>query len=237
MAELPMDPMLSKMLVQSEKYQCSDAILTICAMLSVGASIFFRPKDKAVHADNAHKNFWSVNGDHLTLLNVYQQWRDTNFSVEWCFENFVQIRSMRRARDVREQLQDMLARVEIELVPCDDDAKIRKAIASGFFYNTAKLDRTGNYKTVKHQQAVYIHPSSCLAKTVPQWLVYFELVLTSKEYMRQVIVLDPKWLLEIAPHYYKPKDVADDAKNKMPNQKAQGLSESTVITKDSLRLQ
>jgi pre-mRNA-splicing factor ATP-dependent RNA helicase DHX16 len=91
MAELPIDPMLSKMLIQSEKYKCSQEILSICAMLSNGNTVFYRPKDKMVHADNAHKNFWKKGGDHLTLLNVYQQWVETDFSVEWCFENFIQV--------------------------------------------------------------------------------------------------------------------------------------------------
>lgn len=112
MAELPMDPMLSKMLIQSEKYQCSAEILTICAMLGVGNTIYYRPKDRQVHADNAHKNFWK-GGDHLTLCNIYTQWAESNYSQDWCFENFIQVRSMKRARDVREQLEDMLDRVEV----------------------------------------------------------------------------------------------------------------------------
>lgn len=73
MAELPVDPMLAKMILASEKYKCSDEILTIAAMLSVNNSIFYRPKDKIVHADTARKNFFSYGGDHLTLLNVYNQ--------------------------------------------------------------------------------------------------------------------------------------------------------------------
>eukprot|EP00456_Euglypha_rotunda_P026193 TRINITY_DN21131_c0_g1_i2.p1 TRINITY_DN21131_c0_g1~~TRINITY_DN21131_c0_g1_i2.p1 ORF type:complete len:479 (-),score=48.18 TRINITY_DN21131_c0_g1_i2:26-1462(-) len=104
MAELPLDPMLSKMLIQAEKYQCTEECLTICAMLNMSNAIFYRPKDKAVHADNAHKNFWKKAGDHITLLNAYNQWVETNYSTEWCFENFLQVRSMRRARDIREQI-------------------------------------------------------------------------------------------------------------------------------------
>lgn len=53
MAEFPTDPMLAKMITISEDFKCIDQILTIVAMLSVGNSIFFRPKDRAVHADNA----------------------------------------------------------------------------------------------------------------------------------------------------------------------------------------
>lgn len=219
MAELPLDPMLSKCLLASEKYECSNEILTICAMLSASAAIFYRPKDKQVHADNAHKNFWQPAGDHLTLLHVYAQWLDTGYSTDWCFENFIQHRSMKRARDVREQLEDMLGRVEVELTESDDDVAIRKAITSGFFYNTAKLDKSGGYKTVKHNQSVQIHPSSCLFGELTRWVVYFELVLTSKEFMRQVSEIDPDWLPEIAPHYYKQKDVRDETKQKMPKGK------------------
>lgn len=217
MAELPLDPMLSKMLIASEKYECSEQILTICAMLSVGNSIFYRPKDKAVHADNAHRGFWQGGGDHLTLLNVYTQWVEANYDTSWAYENFVQIRSMRRARDVREQLEDMLSRVEVEKSSTDDDVKIRKAITAGFFYHTSRLDRTGSYKTTKSQQNVHIHPSSCLSgDNLPRWVCYFELVLTTKEFMRQVIEIRPEWLVEIAPHYYGKEDVEDTKVHKMP---------------------
>jgi len=216
MAELPLDPMLSKTLVHSEKLGCTAEILSICAMLSVGGSIFFRPKDRMVHADNAHRNFWKKGGDHLTLLNLFTQWVDTNYSTEWCFENFIQVRSMRRARDIREQLEDMLDRVEIEIKSTEDDVPIRKAITAGFFYHTAKLEKGGGYKTVKHSQAVQIHPSSCLREELPRWLVYFELVLTSAEFMRNVVQIEPEWLVELAPHYYKQADIADASKQKMP---------------------
>lgn len=55
------------------RYGCSEEILTVAAMLSVNNSIFYRPKDKVVHADNARVNFFLPGGDHLVLLNVYTQ--------------------------------------------------------------------------------------------------------------------------------------------------------------------
>lgn len=55
------------------RYKCSEEVLTIAAMLSVNNSIFYRPKDKVVHADNARMNFVVPGGDHLVLLNVYSQ--------------------------------------------------------------------------------------------------------------------------------------------------------------------
>lgn len=50
----------------------SEEVATICAMVSIGSAVFYRPKDKAVHAEAAHKNFSRGNvGDHIALLNVY----------------------------------------------------------------------------------------------------------------------------------------------------------------------
>ncbi|KAL2456374.1 RNA helicase family protein [Abeliophyllum distichum] len=218
MAEFPLDPMLSKMIVASDKYKCSDEIISIAAMLSVGNSIFYRPKDKQVHADNARLNFHMGNvGDHIALLKVYSSWKETNFSTQWCYENYIQVRSMKRARDIRDQLEGMLERVEIELTSNPNDLDpIKKAITSGFFPHSARLQKSGSYKTVKHPQTVHIHPSSGLAQVLPRWLVYHELVLTTKEYMRQVTELKPEWLVEIAPHYYQLKDVEDLASKKMP---------------------
>ncbi|KAI3766902.1 hypothetical protein L2E82_16981 [Cichorium intybus] len=218
MAEFPLDPMLSKMIVASDKYKCSDEIISIAAMLSIGSSIFYRPKDKQVHADNARLNFHMGNvGDHIALLKVYSSWKETNFSTQWCYENYIQVRSMKRARDIRDQLEGLLERVEIELVSNPGDLEaIKKSITSGYFPHSAKMQKNGSYRTVKHPQTVYIHPSSGLAQVLPRWVVYHELVLTTKEYMRQVSELKPEWLVEIAPHYYQLKDVEDLASKKMP---------------------
>eukprot|EP00271_Cylindrocystis_brebissonii_P023434 TRINITY_DN9716_c0_g2_i1.p1 TRINITY_DN9716_c0_g2~~TRINITY_DN9716_c0_g2_i1.p1 ORF type:complete len:1086 (-),score=351.57 TRINITY_DN9716_c0_g2_i1:963-4220(-) len=218
MAEFPLDPMMSKMIVASDKYSCSEEAMTMCAMLSVAASIFYRPKDKAVHADTAKMNFYTGGaGDHVALLRVYEAWAETNFSSQWCFENYIQVRSMRRARDVRDQLLGLLERVEIEPSSASqEEEKIKKAVTAGFFYHTARLQKSGAYRTVKNPQTVHIHPSSGLAKELPRWVVYHELVFTTKEYMRQVTDIKPEWLVEIAPHYYKMTDVEDVASRKMP---------------------
>ena len=218
MAEFPVDPQLSKMILAAEKYECSNEIVTICSMLSVNNAIFYRPKDKAIHADNARVNFFRPNGDHITLLNVYNQWEESAFSVQWCFENFIQHRSMTRARDIRDQLVNLLERVDIPLTSNSNDTiAIRKAVTAGFFYHTSKLQKNGSYKTVKNSQTVHIHPTSSLfGQNLPRWVIYHELVYTSKEFMRQIIEIKPEWLIEIAPHYYKQRDIAEQTSQKMP---------------------
>lgn len=101
------------------------------------------------------------------------------------------------------------------LCPPPPLAAIRKAITSGFFYHTARLGKGGQYRTVKHQQSVQIHPQSALFEANPRWVIYHELVFTTKEFMRQVIEIENKWLLEVAPHYYKPKEIEDDSSKKV----------------------
>uniref|UniRef100_A0A8C5QM52 RNA helicase n=1 Tax=Leptobrachium leishanense TaxID=445787 RepID=A0A8C5QM52_9ANUR len=225
MAELPVDPMLSKMILASEKYGCSEQILTIAAMLSVNNTIFYRPKDKLVHADTARANFTVPGGDHMVLLNVYTQWVECGHSLQWCYENFIQARSLRRARDVREQLEGLMGRIEIDLTSCEgDNVPLRKAITAGYFYHTARLTRSG-YKTVKQQQGVYIHPNSSLHEEQPRWVIYHELVFTTKEYMRQIIEIDSTWLLEVAPHYYKSRELEDATSKKMPRKAGKSREE------------
>ncbi|XP_055858285.1 pre-mRNA-splicing factor ATP-dependent RNA helicase DHX16 [Episyrphus balteatus] len=224
MAEFPLDPMMAKMLLASEKYKCSEEMVTIAAMLSVNSAIFYRPKDKIIHADTARKNFNHMHGDHLSLLQVYNQWADTDYSTQWCYENFIQYRSMKRARDVREQLVGLMQRVEIDMVTClPETINIRKAITSGYFYHVARLSKGGHYKTIKHNQTVMIHPNSSLFEELPRWVLYHELVFTTKEYMRQVIEIESKWLLEVAPHYYKPKELEDSTNKKMPKTTGRAL--------------
>lgn len=218
MAEFPLDPQMSKALLSSEKFGCVEEVMTICAMLSINNTIFYRPKEKLIYADNARLNFArGGGGDHVLLLNLYNQWVETNYSIQWTYENFVIYRSLKTARDIREQLEALCDRVEIEKSTNRLDIQnILKAMTAGYFYHTAKLDKGGYYRTIKQNHTVHIHPSSCLKEDMPPWVIYHELAYTSKEYMRQVIPIQPQWLLEIAPHYYQTKEVTDERNKKMP---------------------
>ena len=159
----------------------------------------------------------------MALMRCYAEWAAVEYSTQYCHENYIQVRSMRKARDIREQLEGLCDRVEIDknVSNLDDMDAILKAITSGFFYNIAKLGRSGEYQTIKQPKTVYIHPSSVLAKeeVPPVWLCFFELAFTTKEYMRSVCPIKPEWLLECAPHYYNSDEVEDTRSKKMPKNK------------------
>ena len=94
---------------------------------------------------------------------------------------------MRRAQDVRKQLMTIMERFKLEISSSNDYRKIRKAISAGFFAHAAYKDNEDGYRTLVDNQQVYIHPSSSLFNKNPHCVVYHELVLTTKEYMREVI--------------------------------------------------
>lgn len=74
MSEFPMEPSMAKMLIASVEYKCSAEMLTIVSMLSV-PSVFYRPKERMEEADAAREKFNVPESDHLTLLNVFNQWK------------------------------------------------------------------------------------------------------------------------------------------------------------------
>ncbi len=61
-------------------------------------NIFYRPREKQAQADQKKAKFFQPEGDHLTLLAVYEAWKASKFSKPWAYENFIQERSLRRAQ-------------------------------------------------------------------------------------------------------------------------------------------
>lgn len=206
MAEFPLEPQLSKMLIMSVHLGCSQEVLTIVSMLSV-QNVFYRPKDKQALADQKKAKFHQAEGDHMTLLAVYNSWKNNKFSSPWCYDNFVQVRTLKKAQDVHKQMLGIMDRHKLEVMSCGKNtARIQKAILSGFFNHAAKKDPQEGYRTLVGGQIVYIHPSSAVFNRQPDWVVYHQLVLTSREYMREVTSIDPKWLVEFAPKFFKFSD-------------------------------
>ncbi|KAL9360285.1 hypothetical protein Peur_048408 [Populus x canadensis] len=205
MSEFPLDPQLSKMLVVSPEFNCSNEILSISAMLSV-PNCFVRPREAQKAADEAKARFGHIDGDHLTLLNVYHAYKQNNEDPSWCYENFVNHRALKAADNVRQQLVRIMARFNLKLCSTDFNSRdyyinIRKSILAGYFMQVAHLEQSGHYLTVKDNQVVHLHPSNCLDHK-PEWVIYNEYVLTSRNYIRTVLDIRGEWLVDIAPHYY-----------------------------------
>ncbi|XP_071716383.1 probable pre-mRNA-splicing factor ATP-dependent RNA helicase DEAH2 isoform X5 [Rutidosis leptorrhynchoides] len=196
MSEFPLDPQIAKMLVVSPSFNCSNEILSIAAMLSA-PNCFIRPRETLKAADEAKARFGHIDGDHLTLLNVYHAYKQNNEDQSWCNENFVNQRALRFADNMRQQLARIMARSNLRLCSTDFNSRdyyvnIRKAMCAGYFMKVAHLERTGHYLTVKNNQVVHLHPSSCLDNK-PEWVIYNEFVLTSRNFIRTVTDVRGEW--------------------------------------------
>eukprot|EP01022_Parablepharisma_sp_SALTPOND_P023730 TRINITY_DN510_c0_g1_i1.p2 TRINITY_DN510_c0_g1~~TRINITY_DN510_c0_g1_i1.p2 ORF type:complete len:1087 (-),score=108.26 TRINITY_DN510_c0_g1_i1:5556-8816(-) len=206
MVEFPLDPPLSKMLIlsASEEYKCSSEILTIVSMLSVPA-IFFRPKDRESESDAAREKFFVPESDHLTLLNVYQQWQINGHGSEWASKYFMNVKALRKVREVRAQLQDIMKTLGLDEVSSGTEWDVvRKVICSGYFHNAAKMKGIGEYLNLRTGIPCVLHPSSAIYSLgyTPEYVVYHEVVMTTKEYMQVVTAIDPRWLAELGPMFF-----------------------------------
>ncbi|KAK3018442.1 hypothetical protein RJ639_004259 [Escallonia herrerae] len=210
MVEFPLDPPLAKMLLTGEMLGCTNEILTIVSMLSV-PSVFFRPKDRAEESDAAREQFFEQESDHLTLLNVYERWEAEakQYRGQWCNGNFLHGKWLLKAREVRSQLLDILETLRIPLSSCSSDRKIvRKAICSAYFQNAARFKGVGEYINCRNGMPCHLHPSSALygSGCTPEFVVYHEVILTTKEYMQCATPVEPQWLAELGPMFFSVRD-------------------------------
>jgi pre-mRNA-splicing factor ATP-dependent RNA helicase DHX38/PRP16 len=216
MTAFPMDPSLAKLLITSEDYGCSEEMLTIVSMLSV-PNVFYRPKERQEESDAAREKFFVPESDHLTYLHVYSQWKSNGYSDMWCTRHFLHPKSLRRAKETREQLADIMKVQKMTMVSCGTDWDvIRKCICSGYYHQAAKVKGIGEYVNLRTSVTVQLHPTSALYGLgyLPDYVVYHELVLTSKEYMSTVTAVDPHWLAELGGVFYSVKEKGYSAREK-----------------------
>jgi pre-mRNA-splicing factor ATP-dependent RNA helicase DHX38/PRP16 len=216
MTAFPMDPSLAKLIITAVDYGCSEEILTIVSMLSV-PSVFYRPKERQEESDAAREKFFVAESDHLTLLHVYNQWRMNGYSDGWCIRHFLHPKALRRAKEIREQLQDIMNIQQMKLVSCGTDWDIiRKCICSGYYHQAAKVKGLGEYINLRTNVTVQLHPTSALYGLgyLPDYVAYHELILTSKEYMSCVTSVDPHWLADLGRVFYSVKEKAYSAKDR-----------------------
>ncbi|XP_021039250.1 probable ATP-dependent RNA helicase DHX35 isoform X1 [Mus caroli] len=203
-AEFPLNPMFAKMLLESGNFGCSQEVLSIAAMMQI-QNVFVFPSNQKSQATRVHRKFAVEEGDHLTMLNVYEAFIKHNKSSQWCQEHFLNYKGLVRAATVRDQLKKLLIKFQVPKVSSEGDPDpVLRCIVSGFFANAARFHSSGAYRTIRDDHELHIHPASVLyAEKPPRWVIYNEVIQTSKYYMRDVTAIESAWLLELAPHFYQ----------------------------------
>jgi ATP-dependent RNA helicase DDX35 len=212
MAEMPIEPRMSKCLLSSVDMGCSEDILSIVAMCSVEYP-FITQRSKASQESKDRlmecvSHFTVLEGDHMTLLRIYKEFLLNKSDHQWCDSMCLQHRILSRAKELRSRLALMMKSFSPEgtiFSSCEDDTEtIRKCLVSGYFSNAAQLGAGGKYWTIRGHVSVDLHANCVFSRfgTLPEWVIFHDVIHTSNICIREVSRIEPRWLLELAQHYY-----------------------------------
>ena len=174
MAELSVEPMMAKVLLSSSAFGCLSEVLSIAAMISLQGAVWFHHEGEKKATETARRKFAVEEGDHLTLLNIYQAFvTKGKKESKWCRENLLNFKSMTRAVSIRNQLKRYLERfginVEESLAPrkraeevASKGEQIRKCLTTGYFAHAARMQPDGSFTTVNGGTVLHAHPSSLM---------------------------------------------------------------------------
>lgn len=206
MAQFNLDPKISKILVSLETSTCTLEACKIAAMLQV-KEIFIKPGRHAnsLWSNENLKNFCVSEGDLLSYLNIFNGFLNSQMSKKWADRRCLNYQALLNATEISSKLERQLKQNGIKVTSSNVRLEtIQKSLVSGLFPNAAYLHPSGDYKTIKGDQLVYLHPTSIYSEILerPKFVVFVEILNTTKTYMRHLMSIEPNWLLDVAPHFY-----------------------------------
>lgn len=213
MANFNLDPKLSKILVSLESSNCTLEACRIAAMLQV-KEIFVKP---GRHASSlwTNSNLTKIcvsEGDLPSYLNIINGFINSNMNSKWAERRSLNHQALLSAVEISSKLESKLKKCGIKITSCNGRVGIvQRSMVSGLFSNAAYLHPCGDYKTVRGDETIYVHPTSVFHEMVerPQNVVFVEILNTTRTYMRHIMSIEQNWLLEAAPHYYNLLPIID----------------------------
>lgn len=208
LGEFPLETRLSVMLLNSfkEEFACSEEILILVSLLASGGTIFYTNSSSGSIL-KAKKRFGAKEGDLITMINLFLRYNhisNRNERKKFCSENNLNENQLISAKRISEQLRCSLKTLKLTVKSSEDDIEaILRCITTAFFSHAAQRTKTGSYRGVRGAEILFLHPTSILNTSYPEWVLYYEIVRTGKVYMRECIEIDYKWLVELAPHFYQ----------------------------------
>ena len=217
MAKLPVDPKLSRILLDAASRDCLNEALVIVSALSV-QDPRERPQEKRAQADQQHARFNNAKSDFVAWVNLWQyveeqrQALSQNQLRKLCEREFLSYLRIREWREVHHQLVLSCRQMKFRVTPAqaadDKYEAIHRALLTGLLGNIAQQDEGRKFNAARNRKA-QIFPASGQYKKPPKWLVAAELVETSQVFLRQCAAIEPGWLIETNPellkrHHYEP---------------------------------
>jgi hypothetical protein len=134
---------------------------------------------------------------------VWRAFRAGAGSAAWCRDQFLSLRHLQFALEVRKQLVAVCRGADIALESSRDLDTVRRALAQGLFMNVAQLTLEGHYVALDSGQHCHLHPQSVLFRRKPEVVVYTEMVHTSKTYLKDCTLVDVAWLHDFQADYFR----------------------------------
>mmetsp|Transcript_24262 Transcript_24262/g.27081 ORF Transcript_24262/g.27081 Transcript_24262/m.27081 type:complete len:730 (+) Transcript_24262:249-2438(+) len=219
MSSFPTKPQVSRMLLESLREECSVEVAGVASALQV-RSLFLTPRgsfagrqQRQLDYESAISEFADSTGDHVTYVNVISEQDNRRMDREECSERFLDYVAIRRITEVRNQLLRFLKKFgkirSLGMATIDERRKvILKCLTSGFFFNVAKLHNDGRYYTIRGSNHIFVSPSSSSVfhthGSHAEYVIFCETHDGARGGMelRHVSAIDPRWLRELAPHYW-----------------------------------
>ncbi len=218
MARIPLDPTLSRMLIESSRRGCLAEVTVIISALSI-RDPRERPLDKIQQADQAQAVFKDPTSDFISLLNIWNAWekeaaakggKKPSVLKQFCKAHFLSFLRMREWQDIHAQLTDILAEQglggEKQSPEPDRDNRrspfkplyraIHQSLLSGYLSGIAVKKEKNIYTAARSREAM-IFPGSGLFNNGGAWIMAAEMVETSRLYARTTANIDPLWLVEL----------------------------------------
>ncbi len=218
MARLPIDPRLSRMLIEARRRGCLAEIAIIAAVLSI-QDPRERPLEMQKEADRVHAAWADPISDFATLLNIWRRFeaelamgKGVRKIKRFCRDHFLSYRRMREWKDIHHQLCIVLKESSIRVGSLPETGilangpnrefsprytVVHQSILSGLLSNIACKKEKNIYSAAKGRE-VMIFPGSGLFNRAGKWMVAAEMVLTSRLFARTVAHIDPGWLEPMA---------------------------------------
>nr|XP_054503055.1 probable ATP-dependent RNA helicase DHX40 isoform X3 [Agelaius phoeniceus] len=216
LVQFPLPPSLSCAVIKAASLGCEDLLLPIAAMLSV-ENVFIRPGDpqKQKEAELQHQELASQVGgcnDFATLLNIFEQCKASKSPSAWCQKYWIHWRAVKSAFSVERQLREITTKLKqlpdfpTETFEGSRTEILRRCLCAGYFVNVARRSAARTFCTMDgHGSIVYIHPSSALynQETLLEWIIFHDVAVTSKIYVRTVCPVRYEWLRELLPRLHQ----------------------------------
>src|SRR6476620_6083560 len=214
LAQLPLDPRLGRMIVESGKRGCVREVMILAAALTI-QDPRERPTDKQQLAAEKHARFRDENSDFTGFLNLWnylhenqQELSSTQFR-RLCRNEFINYLRVREWQDLFAQLRQLARPLGISLDnkrltdPVGHHDGIHISLLSGLLSHIGILDERKREYAGARCSRFAIFPGSALFKTSPTFVMAAELVETSRLWARVAAKCDPLWAEQVAPDLVK----------------------------------